>query len=175
MTTWNGWTLDGSYGLRIERIAMRELDRMCRDTGDTETGGILVGVYSPDRAVAIVREATAPPSDSRRGHSWFKRGVEGLRELLAHRWRATNRTHYLGEWHFHPAQVVVPSSRDFSQMVQIAHATDYHCKEPVLVILGFTEHSGARPLRAFVCPMGETPKEILPMKSDPSSVPKAVT
>ncbi len=60
MTTWFGRTLDGMYGLLIEEQVLRDLDRMCRDSGSVETGGILVGRYSEDLAVAIAREVTPP-------------------------------------------------------------------------------------------------------------------
>src|SRR4051794_5631493 len=99
MKGWYGWTRDGAYGLRIEASALREVDRMCCAARSIETGGILVGRYSPDLSVAIVREATPPPSDSLQGRSWFNRGIAGLREMLAQRWGAKERTHYLGEWH----------------------------------------------------------------------------
>lgn len=162
MMLWEGRTSDGTYGLRIEASALRHLQRMCRDAGLVETGGVLVGRYSADLAVAVVREATPPPSDSRRGRSRFDRGVAGLREMLARRWRSKDRTYYLGEWHFHPAPFIVPSADDFSQMIQIAHAAEYKCREPLLVIFGASNHKGAPALRAFVCPAGRAPMELFP-------------
>ena len=160
MTTWMGRTSDGAYGLLIEEPVLRALDRMCRDAGAIETGGVLVGRYSADLTVATVREATPPPSDSRRGRSWFERGVAGLRDMLGRRWRSKERTYYIGEWHFHPAAQIVPSSDDFSQMVQIAHAAEYDCQAPVMVILGASQSLGVRSLRAFVCPAGDQPIEL---------------
>ena len=168
MNNWEGWTLDGAYGLRIQASVLRELNRMCLDAGSAETGGILVGRYSLDLMVAVVREATPPPSDSRRGRTWFNRGVAGLREMLAQRWRAKDRTHYLGEWHFHPVPIVVPSADDFSQMVQIAHAAEYKCREPLLIIVGSHEREGPRAVRAFVCPVSTSPMELLVMKERPA-------
>jgi integrative and conjugative element protein (TIGR02256 family) len=167
VTSWNGWTPDGAYGLRIEAGAFGELDRICREAGLVETGGILVGCYSHDLTMAIVHEVTPPPSDSRRGHTWFNRGVAGLRDMLAQRWRARDRTHYLGEWHFHPASIIVPSTEDFSQMITISKADEYKCREPLLVILGSSEREGARALRVFICPAGGSPTEVLPMKMRP--------
>ena len=134
--TWEGLTPDSAYGLRIESAALRELGRMCGAAGSVETGGILVGRYSPDLAVAIVREATLPPPDSRRGRSWFNRGVAGLREMLAQRWRAKDRTHYLGEWHFHPAGAPNPSGPDIRAMQKLALDEAYNCPSPILLILG---------------------------------------
>lgn len=161
MTDWEGWTTDGVYGARIGVSTLRALDRMCRDAREIETGGVLVGRYSTDSKVADIREATPAPPDSLQGRSWFTRGVVGLRELLAKRWQAKRHTHYLGEWHFHPTDVVVPSSIDFSQMARIARADEYRCREPLLLIMGYGTGSRTRPMRVFVCPRGEMPIELM--------------
>jgi integrative and conjugative element protein (TIGR02256 family) len=172
MTTWTGRTSDGTYGLQIEEPVLRALDQMCRDAGVIETGGVLVGRYSADLAVAIVREATPPPTDSRRGRSWFERGVAGLRDMLWQRWRSKERSYYLGEWHFHPAPRVEPSSDDFAQMARIAEAEGYDCKEPLLVILGAGQKGGRREMRAFVCAKGTSPLELVGEEPDvPSEEP----
>lgn len=168
MKAWEGWTGDEAYGLRMEVAALRKIDRFCRAAGDIETGGILIGYYSHDLRVAVVCEATPPPSDSARGPTLFRRGVAGLRELLASRWRARRRTYYLGEWHFHPSRWIVPSSVDFSQMLQISRAAAYRCSEPILVIAGADTHHGDRVLRAFVCPVGGSPTELLTSAGDPA-------
>lgn len=159
MTDWEGWTADGAYGGRTGASVLRALDQMCRDAGDVETGGVLIGRYADDLRVAEILEATMPPPDSLRGHSWFTRGVGGLHALLEKRWRAKRRTHYLGEWHFHPADVIVPSSVDFAQMATIAHADDYRCREPLLLIVG-RDIGSRRSIRVFVCPRGEMPREL---------------
>lgn len=163
MTAWSGRTVDGAFAVQFRATVLRELDRHCREAGSSETGGILIGRYSEDLSMAIVREATPPPPDSRRGHSWFVRGVNGLRDILGKRWRAKERTHYLGEWHFHPVAHVEPSGDDFAQMFEISHAKEYDCKEPLLLILGAGQRQGQRTFRAFVCPAGGTPSELLPL------------
>lgn len=165
MTEWHGWTEDRAYGCRISASVIRAVDRICRDAGDIETGGILVGRYDEEGTVAHVVEATPPPRDSQRGRTWFARGVLGLRELLARRWAARERVHYIGEWHFHPSDVVVPSAVDLSQMRRIAVADEYRCPEPILVIVGRRAGRGTRPMRVFVCPHGESSKELLPKES----------
>lgn len=159
MRTWRGQTDDGNFALEIQASVLRDLDRYCRDAGSIETGGILIGRYSEDLSLAIVREATQPPKDSKRGRSWFVRGVNGLREMLWTRWRAEERTFYIGEWHFHPAHYVVPSSEDFSQMIEISRAREYDCKEPLMLIFGATKQDGERMFRAFVSPAAREPME----------------
>ena len=136
------------------------------------TGGILVGRYSDDHSVAIVREATPPPPDSRQGHSWFSRGVSGLRDMLSKRWRDRERTYYVGEWHFHPADDIVPSAADFAQVIQIGHAKKYKCKEPLLIILGAGRIDGDHQFRIFVFPAGTDPSELLSVPSSEDSPPR---
>jgi integrative and conjugative element protein (TIGR02256 family) len=154
VTIWRGRTPDGCYRVAIEATALRTLARLCREAGQKETGGILIGEYSADLLWAIVREATPPPSDSLRGTYRFVRGIAGLAEMLRRRWHSRKRRHYLGEWHFHPSIVVEPSAEDFEQMARIAETDSYECRDPILVIIGKAKRAGSRPLRAFVCPRG---------------------
>lgn len=167
MTDWRWQTVDGTFAMELQALARSTLNRQCQEAGSSETGGILIGRYSDDLSLAIVIEATPPPLDSRRGSTWFVRGVSGLRDMLGKRWRSKERTYYVGEWHFHPASRIAPSQEDFSQMVQIAQAEEYDCKEPLLIILGADESHGTHSLRAFVCPVGGSPLELLPV-AEPS-------
>lgn len=161
MEEWSGWADDRAHGCRIVAPVVRALDRMCRYSGALEIGGILMGRYADDAMVAVVTEATPPPRDSRRGPIWFARGVVGLRELLASRWKARDRIYYVGEWHYHPADVIAPSAADFSQMSAIARFSEYRCPEPILVIVGRRVGGATRAMRVFVCPRDESCKEIL--------------
>ncbi len=163
MTNWKGQTVNGAFAVQIQAPVLLALDRLCHEAGNSETGGILIGRYSDDLLVALVREATPPPLDSRRGRSWFVRGVSGLRDILGKKWRAKERTYYIGEWHFHPVEHVEPSGDDFVQMLEISHAKEYDCKEPLLLILGTGQRQGLRSFRAFVCPAGCAPLELLPL------------
>lgn len=166
MKTWKGRTEDGTFAVELQGSVRGALDRYCRDAGSVETGGILIGRYSDDLALAIVRDATPPPTDSKRGRSWFVRGVSGLSEMLGKRWRARERTFYIGEWHFHPASHVEPSGEDFAQMLEISRARNYDCKEPLLLIFGASRHEGQRNFRAFVCPAEEAPIELHRAETD---------
>lgn len=151
MKTWQGQTADCEFAVELQGSVLKALDQYCSDAGSLETGGILIGYYTNGSLLAIIREATPPPPDSKRGRSQFERGVTGLRKLLGKRWLAKERTFYLGEWHFHPASCVEPSSQDFAQMIEISQARRYDCKEPLLLILGNKSLTGKRPLRIFIC------------------------
>ncbi len=170
MRDWSGKTLNGMFEVLLPAEVLRALGRHCREANSSETGGILIGHYVEDGSVAIVREATRPPSDSRRGRSWFVRGVDGLSDLLGQRWRSKNRTHYLGEWHFHPADKIEPSATDLAQMSDISRIQTYQCPEPVLLILGAGRTAGVRSFRAFVCPTGSEPLEFLDAGSQQTAV-----
>ncbi len=160
MKTWCGKTDGGTFAVEFHASVLKALERYCRDAGSSETGGILVGRYSDDLSLALVRAASPPPTDSRRGHAWFVRGVNGLRDMLSTRWQAKERTYYVGEWHFHPAAHVEPSNDDFEQMIEISRARDYECKEPLLLIFGAEKNEGQRVFRAFVCPADDVPMEL---------------
>lgn len=159
------------YALSVTAASWTQIDRECSRSGSIETGGILVGHYSTDESTAIVIEAFPPPRDSTHGRSWFHRGVDGLRGLLAKRWESRVRTHYIGEWHFHPAGIVEPSGDDLAQMYIINSDPRYCCREPVMLIVGEAQHGDERPVRAFVFPQGERYLEFEPRGDDADDDP----
>jgi hypothetical protein len=55
------------------------------------------------------------------------------------------------------------SGGDFAQMVEISHAKEYYCKEPLLLILGAGQRQRQRTFRVFVCPAERAPSELLPL------------
>ena len=126
---------DGRFALRLSQRALDAILDACRKGGRVETGGILVGRYSADLAVAVVTHASPPPPDTTAGPTWLRRGIVGLESWLARLWTRHAR-HYLGEWHFHPFSTPQPSGRDIAQMRVIAKSTRYQCRTPVLLIVG---------------------------------------
>ena len=129
------WSTDGHFGARLEGAALRAILDWCRKSGKSETGGILVGRYSDDRRLATITAASAPPSDSRAGHSWLLRGVRGLHSWLERLWK-DEAGYYVGEWHFHPFSPATPSRQDIAQMKRIAKSESYQCAEPILLVIG---------------------------------------
>lgn len=128
-----------------------ELERICTDAVNKETGGILIGHYSVNLNTALITLITGPPPDSKAGKTWFHRGVKGLWDILQQSLNCSN-TYYLGEWHFHPFASPTPSLQDLRQMKQIALDKKYNCPEPVLIILG--GEPGHFNIRSFVFPKG---------------------
>lgn len=117
-------------------IAEEVIDQMAAisDDPDSETGGVLIGHYDQNGAVAHVEMASRPPGDSSAGLNWFERGKNGLGELLREQWNLPQRRYYVGEWHFHPIGRAKPSPQDRQQMAAIAQDPSYHCERPLLII-----------------------------------------
>ena len=65
MKTCKKQTENGTFAVEFRASVLGAIERYCRNVGSVETGGILVGGYSDDRGIAIVREASPPPPDSK--------------------------------------------------------------------------------------------------------------
>lgn len=142
---------DRAFGLLLSSQYLAGIRARCSKSWPHETGGILVGRYTPTLDLAVVSRLPRAPLDSRSGRARFLRGQRGLAELLARLWRhpAAYRTYYLGEWHYHPDQAPAPSPQDEAQMQAIAAAACYQCPEPVLLLVGGSI-SGGWALGAYV-------------------------
>lgn len=143
---------DGLFGLALEQRHILQLIDWCTDSGEQETGGILIGRYSELLDLATVTQVTGPPPDSHRGRTFFERGTRGLQRLLSQVWHR-KRGYYLGEWHFHPSGDGTPSHTDQEAMETIARSASFNCPEPLLIIVSM--RPDAEPsIRVFVYPAG---------------------
>lgn len=129
------WSEDEKFGLRLDYDRVTDILRLCQAASPNETGGILLGRYNQEHNCAVVTNVSSAPSDSKSGRTWFIRGVRGLQRLVDRFWQR-ERIYYLGEWHFHPFGSPRPSQTDANQMREIALSLQYHCPEPVLLIIG---------------------------------------
>jgi integrative and conjugative element protein (TIGR02256 family) len=140
------------FGVRIPGRCIETIVKLCGAAGRNETGGILIGTYNERHDCAHIMDVIPPPADSRRGRTWFARGVRGLQNLLNRLWR-TERSFYVGEWHFHPFAAPIPSDQDMKQMQTIAATAASRCPEPLLFILG-GDPAGVWDMAVFVFPRG---------------------
>lgn len=118
----------------LKNIAYQKTIRMVTEVDKKETGGVLIGRYSSSLRMAYINELSSAPLDSKSGFCWFVRGVKGLGEYLKRKWDQ-NDEYYLGEWHYHPANVPEPSSTDLIQLKKISIDKRFNCKEPILIII----------------------------------------
>jgi len=144
-------TVSAEYSLDLSSALYEKMYRECQLSGNIETGGILTGYYTFDRSTAVVTDVVPPPVDSQRGPCWFNRGVVGLRSLLSKRWEDLHPTYYIGEWHYHPSRIVLVSETDLNGMRAISTNPSYHCREPVMVIIGQEGHITPN-IKAYVFP-----------------------
>lgn len=126
-----------SFGIEIKEETINEIYDICKNSFPKETGGILIGKYSPDLKRAQISIVTGAPLDSRSGGTWFHRGTNGLQQLLDEVWEREG-SFYLGEWHYHPGGTPIPSTQDIIEMKKISKNKTYNCPEPILIIAGNT-------------------------------------
>lgn len=141
-------TNDGRFRISIASAAAASMLELSARAGSTETGGILIGRYSSDRATATIEKATESPRDSKGGARWFRRGASGLGSLLERLW--TSGSHYVGEWHLHPGASPDPSATDAQTMWSIASNGAYACPEPILVVIGGQQTGSGAPMHVEV-------------------------
>ena len=115
---------DGRFQVVFPRNLEFKILGLCSVAQGWETGGVLVGNYTPDCLTAIIMNATPPPKDSDAGRTWFHRGVAGLQRLFARLWSKPKREYYIGEWHYYPTSIVAPSPNDVHQMKNISRRTE---------------------------------------------------
>lgn len=126
---------------RKERIAVliRASDvekamKLCNQTRNFETGGILIGYYSNNYRTANITFFSKPPEDSKGTFNSFVRGFKKLKEIISFFFSA-NKHYYIGEWHYHPVNNAICSNVDIEQIKKISKDTKIDCKEPILVII----------------------------------------
>jgi len=154
-------TSDAQFGLFVEQMIMDIILRHCIDAGNVETGGILIGHYTERYDWAVVTDISGPPDDSRRGLTYFFRGIKGLKKLLNQVWNS-KRDYFLGEWHFHPFARPEASQEDERQLREHSKNGLLMCPEPVLLIVGGNPQ-GIWKASAYVYPKG---RMLLPMKEN---------
>ena len=114
-----------AFGAITKHIAIRKRG---------ETGGILIGQYSPDHLTAKVLSASGPGKQSSLGLFSFTRRASGVQEELDKEFEQGR--YYLGEWHCHPGRNHAPSPQDIHQMQDLSKSSCYNCPEPILLVGG---------------------------------------
>jgi integrative and conjugative element protein (TIGR02256 family) len=132
-------SVDRRFGIQLPAQCMQTMLEYAVRDYPKETGGVLLGRYTPSLEIAIVTEVSGPPMDSQKARSGFWRGISGLQSLISRLWK--EQQYYLGEWHVHPDGPPIPSVTDHDQMRAISESSAYQCPEPLLLILGYSKKS----------------------------------
>ncbi|MBO4915386.1 MAG: Mov34/MPN/PAD-1 family protein [Oscillospiraceae bacterium] len=125
---------DKQFGIRVSDENLMHFKILCTKYSTRETGGILIGHYSPDLHWAEIDEITGPPQDSIHRATTFIRGKHSILSKLDKLWH--REEYYLGEWHYHPNASPLPSATDKQTMFAISKSKELFCPEPILIIVG---------------------------------------
>jgi integrative and conjugative element protein (TIGR02256 family) len=102
---------------------------------DEETGGVLLGYFSPDGSV-VVAEATGPGPGARRTAGSFDPDIDWQLVEVAARYAASGRINtYLGDWHTHPHGVPLLSPTDRRTLRRIAQTKTARVPQALMAVL----------------------------------------
>ena len=99
----------------VSERALETIERECRKSPDTETGGILVGLK--DKRRVIVTHATGPGPVADLSVSHFIKDTPYLQSVLNLLFQYF-QVNYLGVWHKHPGAMPFPSSGDVASAME---------------------------------------------------------
>lgn len=115
------------------------LDRRQTESGDSETGGILLGRFVAGSKDIIIDQATDPSDSDRRSRFFFYRARRPAQVKVDQAWESSNGTlNYLGEWHTHPEDDPTPSCIDRRNWRRVARRSSYEQSMLLFVIVGRT-------------------------------------
>jgi len=105
------------------------------ESGDDETGGVLIGFRMGGDKYVIVRASKAGPNAKRTKTRFEKDEEYCQKELLGVYEELGEKGLYLGEWHFHPSGGNEPSGLDIKSLTEIAAQDNYRIDKPIMLIL----------------------------------------
>jgi molybdopterin/thiamine biosynthesis adenylyltransferase len=105
----SGWTLRMFSGLSDRLL------KLCSQYGNTETGGVLVGVANYKTKIIHVFDVIIEPIDSSGSPVAFTRGINGLpKQIDDIKLKTGEVIGYIGEWHTHPMNLETLSGTDLN-------------------------------------------------------------
>lgn len=105
------------------------------ESGDVETGGVLVGYRNAGDEYVIVK-ASKPGPNAVRTKTRFEKDEEYCQKQLLDAFNELGEKGlYLGEWHYHPSGGNQPSGLDIKSLTEIAAQENYRIDKPIMIIL----------------------------------------
>lgn len=124
----------------ITEAALDVVAREARQSRDgLETGGILLGHDYGQRIE--IRHAGDPGPNAVRGTHTFDRDLAHATALAEAAW-IRDRSQWLGEWHTHPNQELVPSPRDLTSYLRHLNDPDLDFDRFIAIIVGLDADKG---------------------------------
>ncbi len=109
-----------------------KIERALRQSGDFETGGILIGNKIEDNSFEIV-DVSVSNEDNKYSIASFIRGIKKSDMLLRKHYKRKSG-YYIGEWHSHPKFSLSPSRQDIATMFGILADDNYGVSFSILMI-----------------------------------------
>lgn len=118
-----------NWEIRLISGLADKLITFCRENGNRETGGILLGLSNYKTKTIHIFDIVTETQDSAGTCSGFTRGTKGLPEYVNNIRHSTGEViGYIGEWHTHPMNLEKLSERD---LVTIEELKNINMKVPI--------------------------------------------
>ena len=128
-------------GILMAESVVNKIRFAAHSSGKKETGGILVGTLLElkelERTVKllVVTHCTLPGKKAKREPYFFDRDIKYCSRLLKEYHRESKGAlNYVGEWHSHPSESVLPSPLDDSSLFKISKDRGYKLDAPLSII-----------------------------------------
>ena len=105
------------------------------ESGDVETGGVLIGYRNAVDEYVIMRASKSGPNAVRTKTRFEKDEEYCQKQLLDTFYELGEKGLYLGEWHYHPLGGNQPSGLDIKSLTEIAAQDNYRIDKPIMIIL----------------------------------------
>lgn len=135
------------YNVNLDNKCYEQMLYYSDKANPYETGGILIGNYSLNLTTANILQITPPPKNSTYKKYSFYRSSTELKKILDAAWE--QGYYYLGEWHYHPNKLAIPSKVDIKQMIDFSENRSLRCPEPILIIIGGNRDSWKATVSVF--------------------------
>ncbi len=122
----------------VDKAAYEFMQKESKASDSIETGGVLIGQFSPPGRF-VVRRATGPGPKAFRTPTLLRRDVEYCQAEID---RAAEEMglngQYIGEWHYHTSGCNSPSGVDIKSLKEIAEDDKYLTENPLMIIFSQT-------------------------------------
>ena len=89
------------------------------ETRQKERGGVVLGQVTENESCVLVCRASVPGEQDRNSITSFRRDRKKAQQIIEYEFHNSARKNtYLGEWHTHPTNKAIPSSRDIQMIAE---------------------------------------------------------